>query len=82
MQADSAFSLKAHNIKIKQIRLFIKLSLCSTLKGSSKNKASTEVEDYAAIAHEHYNKYNLENISCPSWAGPQNESVAPIKKKN
>lgn len=66
MQANTAFSLKAHNIKIKQISLFIKLSLCSTLKGRRKNKGFTEVEDYAAVAHEHYNKYNLENISCPS----------------
>lgn len=66
MQADTAFFLKAHNIKIKQIRLFIKLSLCSTLKGRRKNKAFIQVEDYAAIAHEHDNKYNLENIPCPS----------------
>lgn len=78
MQADPAFSLKAHNIKIKKIGLFIKLSLCSMQKGRRKNKAFTEVEDYAAIAHEHYNKCNLENISSPSWAGPQNESVVTI----
>lgn len=66
MQADTAFSLKSHNIKIKQISLFFKLSLCSMLKGRRKNKGFTGVEDNAAIAHEHYNKYNLENISCPS----------------
>lgn len=73
MQADTAFSSKAHDIKIKQISLFIKLSFCSTLKGRRKNKAFTEVEDSATIAHEPYNKYNLETISCPSQTGPQNE---------
>lgn len=73
MQADTAFSLKAHDIKIKKISLFIKLSFCSMLKGRRKNKAFTEVEDSATIAHEPYNKYNLETISCPSQTGPQNE---------
>lgn len=79
MQADTAFSLKAHNIKIKQIGLFIKLSLCSMLKGRRKNKAFTEVEYYAAIAHEHYIRYNLEKHLLPVMSWPQNESVLPIK---